>query len=71
MNKRFIARASALSAAALSAGYAGAVGTDYSSLTGAVDFSTVGTALLAIGALIMVPKVVKWGTKKVLSMVAG
>ena len=44
---------------------------DFSGLTGAVDFSTVGTAILAIGAVVMVPLVVKWGTLKVLSMVGG
>ena len=44
---------------------------DFSAITSAVDFSTVGTALLAIGAVIMVPMVVKWGVIKVLSMIGG
>lgn len=48
-----------------------AVPPDFSDLTDAVDFSTVGTALIAIGAVIMLPKVIKWGTNKVLSMVRG
>jgi len=46
-----------------------AVGPDFSDLTGAVDFSTVGTAILAIGALLAVPSVVKRGTKIVLGMI--
>lgn len=66
-NKTALASALALA----SATPAFAVGTDYSTLTGAVDFSTVGTALLAIGALMMVPKVAKWGINKVLSMIRG
>lgn len=48
-----------------------AAGTDYSSLTGAVDFSTVGVALLAIAALMIVPKVVAYGARKVMAMVKG
>lgn len=68
---KFLNRAALAAAAATLSGGAFAVGTDYSSLTSAVDFSTVGTALLAIGAVIMVPKVVKWGVRKVLSMIAG
>lgn len=66
-NKSALASALALAATAP----AFAVGTDYSSLTSAVDFSTVGTALVAIGAIIMVPKVAKWGVNKVLSMIRG
>lgn len=48
-----------------------AAGTDFSTLTGAVDFSTVGTAILAVAALMMVPKVVGWGARKVLGFVRG
>ena len=44
---------------------------DFTTLTSAVDFSTVGTAILAIAALMMVPKVVKWGAGKVLGMIRG
>lgn len=50
-------------------GAANAAAPDFSSLTGAVDFSTVGTAILAIGALLAVPAVVKKGTRIVLSMI--
>lgn len=42
---------------------------DFSSLTSAVDFSTVATAILAIGALLAVPSVVKKGARIVLSMI--
>jgi len=52
-----LASASALSMAAAP---------DFTTLTGAVDFSTVGTAILAVGALMAVPKVVAWGTRRVL-----
>ncbi|BEP55224.1 hypothetical protein GmRootV118_24680 [Variovorax sp. V118] len=48
-----------------------AAGPDFSTLTGAVDFSTVGTAILAVAALMMVPKVVGWGARKVLGFVRG
>lgn len=50
-------------------GAANAAAPDFSSLTGAVDFSSVGTAILAIGALLAVPAVVKKGTRIVLSMI--
>jgi hypothetical protein len=61
-------RALLASAAALSSAGAFAVGPDFTTLTTAVDFSTVGTAILAIGALMVVPKVVRWGTGRVLAM---
>ena len=58
-----------LAMAAASIGSAAfAVGPDFTTLTTAVDFSTVGTAILAIGALMVVPKVVRWGTGRVLAM---
>jgi len=63
--QRIVALVAALSAA----GVANAAAPDFSSLTGAVDFSTVGTAILAIGALLAVPAVVKKGTRIVLSMI--
>ncbi|CAK0748268.1 conserved exported hypothetical protein [Gammaproteobacteria bacterium] len=46
-----------------------AVGPDFSALTGAVDFSTVGTAVLAIAALLALPLVIKKGAKMVLSAI--
>ena len=46
-----------------------AVGTDFSTLTASVDFTTVGVALLAIGAAVMAPKVVMWGVSAVTGMI--
>lgn len=46
-----------------------AVGPDFSSLTGAVDFSTVGTAVLAISALLAVPLVIRKGARMVLAAI--
>ena len=46
-----------------------AAGPDFSALTGAVDFSTVGTAVLAIAALLAVPLVIRKGAKMVLSAI--
>lgn len=48
---------------------ANAAATDYSSLTAAVDFSSVGTAVLAIAALLATALVVKKGARMVLSMI--
>lgn len=48
-------------------GSAFAVGPDFTSLTSAVDFSTVGTAVLAIAALLAVPLVIRKGARMVLS----
>lgn len=42
---------------------------DFTTLTAAVDFDTVVTAVLAIGALKVLPLVAAWGTRKVLAMV--
>lgn len=44
---------------------------DFSTLTAAVDFSTVGTAIMAVAALMVVPKVVGWGARKVLGFIRG
>ena len=46
-----------------------AVGPDFSTLTGAVDFSTVGAAVLAIAALLAVPLVIRKGARMVLSAI--
>lgn len=51
--------------------HAQAAGPDFSTLTASVDFSTVGTAILAVAALMMVPKVVGWGAKKVMGFIRG
>lgn len=52
-----------------SAGLANATGTDYSVITSAVDWSSVGAAILAIAALLAGVLVVKKGAKMVLSMI--
>lgn len=46
-------------------------GPDFTSLTTAVDFSTVGTAVLAVSALIVVPYVTWKGAKMVLRAIKG
>lgn len=66
MNVQF--RTLALCAALAFAGAANAAAPDLSSLTGAVDMSSVGTAILAIGAILVVPSVVKRGVRIVLGM---
>lgn len=67
---RFVNRA-AIGGALASAGSAFAAAPDFTSLTTSVDFSTVGTAVLAVAALQMVPKVIGWGARKVLGFVRG
>lgn len=42
---------------------------DFTTLTTAVDFETVGTAVLAIAALLVLPLVAKKGARMVLSMI--
>lgn len=46
-----------------------AVGPDFTSITSAVDWSTVGAAIIAIAALKASPLVVSVGTKMVLRMI--
>lgn len=45
-----------------------AVGPDLSSLTGAVDLSTVGTGILAVAALLMAPRVIKYAAQSIMKM---
>ena len=51
--------------------FAQATGPDFSSLTGAVDFGTVVTAVIALAGLMMAPKVAGWGARKVLGFIRG
>ncbi len=44
---------------------------DFSGIASAVDFSTVATAIVAIGALLMVPSVVRMGVSIILAMIDG
>lgn len=46
-----------------------AAGPDFSALTGAVDVSTVGPAVLAIFALLAVPYVIRKGGKLILAAI--
>lgn len=67
---RFVNRA-AIGGLLASAGSAFAAAPDFTALTTSVDFSTVGAAVLAIASLMMVPKVVGWGARKVMGFVRG
>lgn len=53
----------------VASGVANAAAPDFSSLTGAVDWSSVSTAILAIAALLAAVLVVKKGARMVLSMI--
>ena len=70
-NKQKAAGAALVVASVVPAFAQAATGTDFTSLTSAIDFSTVGTAILAVAALMVVPKVVAWGAKKVLGFIRG
>lgn len=41
-----------------------ATGVDYSGITAAVDVSTVATAIVAMGALMVAPNVARWAVRK-------
>lgn len=61
MNKTIIASALALAGASLPA-LADPV--SFAPITSAVDVSTVATALVAMGALMIVPNVARWAVRK-------
>lgn len=42
---------------------------DFSTLTGAVDGAAVVTAILAIGAILVLPKVAAWGVRTVKGLI--
>ncbi len=42
---------------------------DFSALTGAVDATAVVAAIMAIGAIMILPVVARWGAKKVIGMI--
>lgn len=56
---------SGLVASAALASQAQAAATDFSSLTSAVDASTIVTAIVAMGAVMILPGVAKWGVRKI------
>lgn len=64
-------KARAVAAAAVIGAPAFATGPDFSTLTAAVDFSTVATGVLALAALMVVPKVAAWGARKVIGFIRG
>lgn len=71
---RFVRRTlpvAAIGGALASANSAFAAGVDFSSLTAAVDLSTVGVAVLAIAALVMVVNVTSYGARRVLRFIRG
>lgn len=65
------ARRAAVVGLLASAGSSFAAGVDFSSLTAAVDLSTVGVAVLAIAALVMVVNVTSYGARRVLRFIRG
>lgn len=42
---------------------------DFTAISSAVDAATIVTALLAIGAVLVLPRATKWGVRQVLSLV--
>ncbi|PTT89364.1 hypothetical protein DBR42_07940 [Pelomonas sp. HMWF004] len=68
MFKKQSRRRAVIVATLAAAGAANAAGPDLSTITGAIDMSTVGSAILAVGAILVVPSVVKRGVKIVLGM---
>ena len=63
------ARGALLAGVAMGAAQSHAAGIDLSSLTSAIDFSTVGPAILAVAALKVVPMVYAWASRRVLAFV--
>lgn len=68
MRSRLFLIGSAFTAAAVPAA-AQATGQDYSTLTSAVDFSTVITAIMAVAALLLAVLVVRKGVRFVLGAI--
>lgn len=60
----FVRRMALCGGLAVAAGSASAAGLDFTTITSAVDVSTVATAIIAMGALMILPGVAKWGAKK-------
>jgi hypothetical protein len=62
--KNLAVQAGAAALGLLVAGAASATATDYSSVTSGVDASTIVLAIVAMGAIMILPNVAKWGVKK-------
>ena len=48
----------------VASGAANATSVDYSAISAAVDVSTVATAIVAMGALMVAPNVARWAVRK-------
>lgn len=64
-NRNAVRRLSIAGCLAVAAGSASAAGMDFSTISSAVDVSTVATAIIGMGALMILPSVAKWGAKKI------
>ncbi|WP_442784009.1 hypothetical protein [Collimonas fungivorans] len=49
---------------AVTSANAAGTGTDFSSIASGIDASTIVTAIVAMGAIMILPGVAKWGAKK-------
>ena len=66
--KKTLALVPAIALGIPSAALAQATGPDFSALTGAIDFTTVQTALLSVGALVVGLALVTMGIRKIVAM---
>lgn len=71
MRRLALVPVAALAAAVTSPAMAAATPPDYSTLTGAVDFSSTQTAILSVGALAVGLALVVVGIRKILRMIKG
>jgi hypothetical protein len=71
MNKTLFPRVLIAAGVAAAAGAANAVGPDFSTLTTAVDVTSIGVGVLALGAIMMGPKVIVYGVRKILAFFRG
>lgn len=62
-----LSAAAALSAAVAPAAMASGTGPDYSAIASSVDATTIVTGITAIAAVMMLPRVAKWGYRQVMS----
>lgn len=68
-NLKRIAVPAVLGAGALASSYSMADGVDFTSLTSAAVFTTVGVAILAVAAAKVVPLITAWGAAQVMSFI--
>ena len=65
--KKIVAPVTAVVAGLFSVTSANAAGVDFSPVTAGVDVSTVVTAIVALGAIMILPGVAKWAVRKLMS----